>query len=375
MKAKLCGWLLVAALCWDVSKAVAQTVKLGIVKAPNQIVVSWPATVPNGILQSTTNLISPNWLAVSNVVPGTLTNTVQLNGGLLGQFFRLYIPTNMALIPAGSFTMGDVADANINGDAAPVNVYVSAFYLDQTDVTYGLWQTVYNWATNHGYNFDNAASGSAANHPVHTVDWYDCVKWCNARSEMVGLMPAYYTTAAQTTVFRTGDPGLANACVNWTAGYRLPTEAEWEKAARGGLSGQRFPWGATISESQANYYAGPGYYSYDLGPYKGWNTNFDTGSEPYTSPVGSFAANGYGLYDMAGNVWQYCWDWYGTPYAGSSDPRGPTSGTLRVVRGGGCGNGAINCRAANRFDDFPSDPAGTDNGYSVGFRSALPAGQ
>jgi formylglycine-generating enzyme required for sulfatase activity len=283
-------------------------------------------------------------------------------------------PAGMALIPAGTFTMGDSLDGEM--DAPPTNIYVSAFYLDQTDVTEALWQQVYNWATNHGYNFDDPGSVNdgytkGPNYPLVDVNWYDCVKWCNARSEMAGRTPAYYTTAAQTAVYRTGELDLANGCVNWNGGYRLATEAEWEKAARGGLSGQRFPWGNTISESQANYYAYPSVYSYDLGPYTGYNTNFDTGGYPYTSPAGYFAPNGYGLYDMAGNVWQWCWDWYGT-YAGGSDPRGPTSGAYRVFRGGGWDGLAFYCRSAYRSYDYPSI---LDDYADLGFRSALPAGQ
>jgi formylglycine-generating enzyme required for sulfatase activity len=149
-------------------------------------------------------------------------------------------PTSMALIPAGSFTMGNCMDPS-EGDPNELplhTVYVSAFYMDKYPVTKSLWNTVYQWATAHGYTFDYAGSGKASTHPVQTIDWYDCVKWCNARSKMEGKTPAYYRDAGLSVRYRTGQ---AEPYVSWSTGYRLPTEAEWEKAARGGASGQRFP--------------------------------------------------------------------------------------------------------------------------------------
>jgi formylglycine-generating enzyme required for sulfatase activity len=245
--------------------------------------------------------------------------------------------------------------------------------MDKYDVTLSLWQQVYNWATNHGYSFAHPGLGKAANHPVQTVDWYDVVKWCNARSQQAGLTPVYYTDAGLTRVYTNGDTDAVYP--NWAAsGYRLPTEAEWEKAARGGLSGLRFPWGNTISWSQANYFGNPlsldpQGYAYDLATAYGDDPTFDTGDYSPTSPVGYFAANGYGLYDMAGNVFQWCWDWQGT-YGSGSDPRGPTSGSGRMTRGGSGGNYANSCRAATRNGFVPYGCFG-----SIGFRTVLSLGQ
>jgi formylglycine-generating enzyme required for sulfatase activity len=278
-------------------------------------------------IQYCTNLSQGWWLALTDVVvtqsPYWFVDVA--TSPLPQRFYRACVvgptPDGMALIPAGSFTMGNCMDPDERGMGyeLPLHTnYVGAFYMGRNVASWALWQTVYQWATNHGYSFDNPGVGKAGNHPVQNVSWYDCVKWCNARSEMESRVPAYYTSEAQTEVYRSGQfITMDNTWVKWDRGYRLPTEAEWEKAARGGVSGQRFPWGNTISQSQANYQAHPssaGGYTYDVNPTSGYHPTFNDGVEPYTSPVSYFAPNGYGLYDMAGNVWQWCWDWDG-PYS------------------------------------------------------------
>ena len=278
----------------------------------------------------------------------------------------------MALVPAGSFLMGDSVDGDSNAPTS--TVYVSAFYMDTNLVSYALWQQIYQWGATNGYSFDSAGSGLGSNYPAQTIDWYDAVRWCNARSQMAGLTPVYYTDTNLTQIYKTGDVA---ACANWTvSGYRLPTEAEWEKAARGGLPQLRFPWGNTISESLANYdgdpYNGNFGYTYDLGP-AGDNAAFDAGSyfAGYTSPVGYFGPNGFGLNDMAGNVFEWCWDWYGAYAIGpQTDPHGAASGTNRVLRGGSWIVFANQCRTAFRNDYAPNF-----NNDEIGFRAVLPQSQ
>ena len=340
-------------------------------------ILTWTNAATAGvtcIVQRADTLAGPsNWVDYVQLAATDATMTLRVHDSAP--------PSGMALIPAGSFQMGDNFTEG-NSDERPVHtVYVGAFYMDKTEVTWAKWKEVRDWAVNNGYDLSGIGAGKADSHPVQSVSWCDTAKWCNARSQKEGRTPAYYMDTGFTAVYKMGSavyPAVLPVYCKWsTTGYRLPTEAEWEKAARGGLSGKRFPWGDTIQHSRANYWSywedGVPYYPYDVNAISGYHPSFAVGGMPYTSPAGYFAPNGYGLYDMSGNVWEWCWDWYWDAYYGtspSSNPTGQYSGSSRVIRGGGWTRIAYCCRSAIRSDYFP-----VDRGSVMGFRAVLPPGQ
>ncbi len=258
-------------------------------------------------------------------------------------------PEDFAWIPEGAFEMGDALGDSVDGwGERPVHtVWLSGFLIGRTEVTGSQWWEVRTWGLTNGYPDVNRGYHNGWGVPVDRVSWYDVAKWCNALSEREGLDPVYWRDGE---VFRSGswgfgeDPGIEiRRSVN---GFRMPSEAEWEKAARGGLVGRRFPWGDTISHEQANYY------SEDLLPYDiGATRGYHPGSLGGLTRGGMLSANGYGLYDMAGNVLEWCNDWWDGNYYGRSpgvDPEGAAVGRFRVTRGGAGTFGAFHCRTSVR---------------------------
>ena len=256
--------------------------------------------------------------------------------------------SNMAVIKAGT-------NSGKDPDGREYSLTVKTFYMDRREVTKALWDDVAMWGKTHGYQFDNPGGGKAPDHPVHSINWFDCVKWCNARSEKEGRPLCYLVDGKP---YKSGkEAGLTpnGLKVDFTvAGYRLPTDAEWEYAARGGLQGKRFPWGDEIDHDKANYLGHSLVISYDKG-YEGFDKRFLTEDGASTSAVGTFPPNAYGLHDMVGNAWEWNWDWSLT-----------SPNVHRTIRGGAYSYSCDYARLSSRSDLY------TENVYSsIGFRTAL----
>ncbi len=217
----------------------------------------------------------------------------------------------MIRIKAGTFTMGSPFDEpERNDNEYPHLVTLSRdFWLGTTEVTQHQWQSVMG---------NNPAKIKGEDHPVEMVSWNECARFCNALSQQEGLTPAYRISEESITWNRDAD------------GYRLPTEAEWEYACRAGTTGPR---------------------SGDLDEMAVYALN----SGRLTRPVGTRKPNPWGLHDMYGNVWEWCWDQYQADYGSSpaTDPTGPKGDTYRIQRGGSWHRNPWDCRSAKRNGDTP----------------------
>jgi formylglycine-generating enzyme required for sulfatase activity len=241
---------------------------------------------------------------------------------------------NMVYIEGGTFTMGSPGtEEGRDFDETLHQVTVSSFYLGKYEVTQDEYQEIMKTAPG---NF------KGKDLPVESISWYDAILFCNKLSQSQGLTPVYDFKGKAVTWDRTAD------------GYRLPTESEWEYACRAGTS-TPFNTGISITTEQANFNGA-----------ESDNNNAQGVFLEKTMPVGSYPANAWGLYDMHGNVFEWCWDLHGYYVRDEqTDPTGPVSGSLRIIRGGSWVNGGQTLRSASRGVYIPG--GGNER---IGFRLA-----
>ncbi len=242
------------------------------------------------------------------------------------------LPQNMALIKAGSFTMGSPSsEVDRSSSETQHTVKISYnFMMGKHEVTQAEYKALMGTNPSYNKNCDNC--------PVEKITWFDAIKYCNALSKKEGFAVAYNETTGELLDAN----GRVTTDITKVVGYRLPTEAEWEYSARAGTT-TPFSTGSNLTTSQANY---DGNYPY--------NGNSKGTYRKKTIAVESFSSNVWGLYDMHGNVYEWCHDWYVTYPNSSTNPIGANSGSRRVLRGGSWYNYASNCRVADRFYGRPT---------------------
>ncbi len=258
----------------------------------------------------------------------------------------------MVSIPAGSFLMGSPSSESgrFSDEGPQRTVNISAFQMSETEVTQKQWEDVMGWK-------DCLFSGD--DHPVERVTWFDCVSFCSKLSQAHGYAQCYTMTNIG---YNANHITSADVSCNFEAnGYRLPTEAEWEYACRAGTT-TRFYWGDSSHESIMKQYCW-----YEKNAYA-WSWTDPHADEEGTQSVGQKMSNSFGLCDVSGNVWEWCWDWYDDDYYGTrpdpdSDPTGPSSGSYPVRRGGSWCSWPELCRSAMRAE---ADPSGRSD--IIGFR-------
>ena len=248
----------------------------------------------------------------------------------------------MVLIPSGTFQMGSNQGVDANKPVHEVTI-TKSFYIGKYEIT----QAEYEKYCSYGENKPSSRDGIGENHPAYYVSWYAALVYCNKRSIAEGLTPCY--SILNSTVPDEWAPVPTSSDSTWDAvecdwnanGYRLPTEAEWEYAARAGDNTvDSLIWSGTSDE-----------YKYDDYVWHGDN------SLNTTNEVGRKKANNFDLYDMCGNVQELCWNWYTSTYdttlEGGMDPLGANLGTKRVIRGGSWGTFIAQCAVSTRSSVSP----------------------